>query len=92
MTETAVNSGTSEENGSLGFTRNDVLTWLKEDVEWLRQKGKQRASLKSSIKVSLLRASIYGCSVLLQGMKDTEIDTLTKEVEKIKEHLGMVKK
>lgn len=70
--------------------RNQVLSWLKEDVAWLRKKMRNDNPIKNPIRVRLARASIYGCSVLLSGLKDTELDDLMKEIEKIKEHIGMM--
>lgn len=35
------------------------------------------------------RAAIYATSIQLQALKDREIDELAREIEKIKDHLGM---
>jgi len=55
----------------------------------MRKKARNDNPLKNPIRVRLLRASIYGCSVMLQAMKDRELDELMKEIEAIKEHIGM---
>lgn len=83
----------SEENASSNsnqvVNRNMVLQWLKEDVDFLRKKARCKNPIKNPIRVKLLRASIYGCSVLLQGMKEAELDKLMDEIEAIKKHIGM---
>jgi hypothetical protein len=78
---------TTAENGDQRVDRNIILRWLKEDIEYLRHKAKNDNPGKSTMRVQLLRASIYGCSVLLSGMKDVELDRLMEEIEEIK--LGM---
>jgi len=84
----------SVENGSTNsdniVDRKEVLQWLREDVEWLRKKARNDNPIKNPIRVKLMRASIYGCSVLLQALKDVEIDVLMGEIEKIKDHIGMM--
>ncbi len=37
--------------------------------------------IKNPIRVKLLRASIYGCSVLLSGLKDEELELRVVELE-----------
>ena len=81
------------ENASLNsnrtINRDVILQWLKEDIEFLRKKARCKNPIKNPIRVKLLRASIYGCSIILQALKDKEIEDLTEEIEKIKNHLGV---
>lgn len=76
-------------NSEWNVKRNDVLRWLTEDVEWLRQKARNKCSLKNPVKVSLMRASIYGCSTILSALKDQELEDLASRVEKLEEKLGV---
>ena len=69
--------------------RNVVLAWLEQDVKWLREKARSDYPGRSMIRVQLLRASIYGCSVLLTGLKDVEIEEILKEIKLIKEKIGL---
>ena len=61
--------------------RNMVLQWLKEDIEFLRKKARNKNPIKNPIRLKLLRASIYGCSVLLSGLKDEEVELRVIELE-----------
>ena len=61
--------------------RNLILHWLKEDIEFLREKARCKNPIKNPIRVKLLRASIYGCSVLLSGLKDEELEIRIVELE-----------
>jgi len=42
-------------------------------------------------RAKFFRAAVYATSVQLQALKDVEIDQLMREIEAIKEKLGMVK-
>jgi hypothetical protein len=79
----------AEEKADQKIDRALILSWLKQDVQYLRKKGYDDNPGRNTTRISYLRASIYGCSVMLQALKDKEIDDLAVEVEKIKEHLGM---
>lgn len=68
-----------------------VLSWIKEDIAYARSKAHNDNPGKSSLRIQWIRASIYGCSVYLQGLRDRELDDLMLEIEKIKAHIGMVK-
>lgn len=70
--------------------RDTVLTWLKQDVCQLRKWATQPHTIKSSIRIYCLRSSIHGCSVILQALKDKEIEELAEDIEEIKKHVGMV--
>ena len=61
--------------------RNLILHWLKEDIEFLREKARCKNPIKNPIRVKLLRTSIYGCSVLLSGLKDEELELRVLELE-----------
>jgi len=61
--------------------RNIVLQWLKEDIAYLRRMARNKNPIKNPIRVKLLRASIYGCSVLLSGLKDEELELRIVELE-----------
>ena len=61
--------------------RNLVLQWLKEDIAFLRKMARCKNPIKNPIRVKLLRASIYGCSVLLSGLKDEELELRIVELE-----------
>ena len=75
----------SSKNGFLEsnevVNRNLILQWLKEDIEFLREKARCKNPIKNPIRVKLLRASIYGCSVLLSGLKDEELEFRIIELE-----------
>lgn len=61
--------------------RNMVLHWLKEDIAFLRKMARNKNPIKNPVRVKLLRASIYGCSVLLSGLKDEELEIRILELE-----------
>ena len=69
--------------------RDTVLLWLKTDIQQLRKWATQAHTIKNGVRVQCLRASIYGCSVILQALKDVEIDELQKDLDLIKEKLEM---
>ena len=81
----SLNGEKSRNNSSLKLNkivnRNMILRWLKEDIEFLRMKARQKNPIKNPIRVKLLRASIYGCSVLLSGLKDEELELRIVELE-----------
>lgn len=61
---------------------NEVLKWLRDDVEWLRKHSKQTHLGKYFMdRVKGLRASIYGCSVLIAGLKQEDLELRVKELE-----------
>ena len=80
-----LNKGDSEHE--LDVKRNEVLQWLKDDVDWLRKHSKQKYMGKNfMLRVHGIRASIYGCSTLLSGLKDEELELRVRELEeKIKD-------
>ena len=82
------NTLNSEKSVKKGFfeineivNRNMVLQWLKEDISFLRKMARSKNPIKNPIRVKLLRASIYGCSVLLSGLKDEELEIRIVELE-----------
>ena len=81
----SLNDERNRKNASLKFkqnvNRNIILQWLKEDIAFLREKARQKNPIKNPIRVKLLRASIYGCSVLLSGLKDEELELRIIELE-----------
>ena len=77
--EKSRNNGFSNSNGIVN--RNLILQWLKEDIDFLRTKARCKNPIKNPIRVKLLRASIYGCSVLLSGLKDEELELRVIELE-----------
>ena len=81
----SANRQKSEENASSNsnqiVNRNMILRWLKEDIDFLRVKARCKNPIKNPIRVKLLRASIYGCSVLLSGLKDEELELRVVELE-----------
>ena len=78
----SLKKGDSE--NKLDVKRNDVLTWLREDIEWLRKHARQKYIGKNfMLRVHALRASIYGASTLLSGLKDEELELRVEELEKI---------
>ena len=66
---------------NLVVNRNIVLQWLKEDIAYLRKMARNKNPIKNPIRVKLLRASIYGCSVLLSGLKDEELELRIENLE-----------
>ena len=66
---------------NLVVNRNIVLQWLKEDIAYLRKMARNKNPIKNPIRVKLLRASIYGCSVLLSGLKDEDLELRVLELE-----------
>jgi len=68
-------------NPNQNVNRDIILQWLKEDIEYLRQKARCKNPIKNPIRVKLLRASIYACSVLLSGLKDEELEIRVKQLE-----------
>ena len=81
----SVNGKKSRNNASSNsndiVNRNMILQWLKEDIEFLRKKARSKNPIKNPIRVKLLRASIYACSVLLSGLKDEELELRITELE-----------
>ena len=63
------------------INRHQVLSWLKEDIGWLREKARNKNPIKHSIRVNLMRSAIYGCSVLLAGLKDEELELRVEKLE-----------
>ena len=80
-----LNPEKGEKNGFLKsnefVNRNMVLHFLKEDIEFLRYMARCKNPIKNPIRVKLLRASIYACSVLLSGLKDEELELRVLELE-----------
>ena len=81
----SVNGEKSRNNAFLNsdkiVNRKMILQWLKEDIEFLRYKARCKNPIKNPIRVKLLRTSIYGCSVLLSGLKDEELELRIVELE-----------
>ncbi|MFC1486605.1 hypothetical protein ACFLRN_02795 [Thermoproteota archaeon] len=81
----ALNDEKRRNNASSNFddivNRNMILQWLKEDISFLRKMARCKNPIKNPIRVKLLRASIYGCSVLLSGLKDEELELRIVELE-----------
>jgi hypothetical protein len=61
--------------------RNMILSWLKADITYLRDKAKQDNPGANVQRIQLLRTSIYGCSVALSALKDDELEMKVKELE-----------
>lgn len=60
----------------------EVLKWLKEDIKYLRKHSKQGHMGKHFLdRVKGIRASIYGCSVLISGLKQEDLELRVKELE-----------
>lgn len=89
----AANRERSSEKADREFSsdadRNMILSWLREDIEWLRAKARNARPPKNKIRVSLIRASIYGCSVYLQALRDKELEDMKNDIALIKEKLGL---
>lgn len=67
-------------------SRTEILRILNEDVAWLRAHARNKRRFKDPLKIQLLRASIYGCSVMLSGLKDEELELRVLDLEtKLKE-------
>ncbi len=81
------NPETAPENSNQNVNRDVVLQWLKEDIEFLRRKARCKNPIKNPIRVKLLRASIYGCSVLLQALKDAELEEIAERLKRVEEAL-----
>ena len=77
--------GISEETTVVN--RDIILTWLREDILQLRKWAKQSHTIKNPIRIQCYRASIHACNVMLQAMKDQEIDELAREIEEIKKSI-----
>ena len=69
--------------------RNIILGWLKDDITYLRDKAKKDNPGCNIQRIQLLRTSIYGCSVALAALKDTELEDLVKDIEEIKKKVGL---
>jgi hypothetical protein len=85
----SVNSERSSNQADSKIDRNMILSWLKEDTEWLRNKARSDKPGKNIVRVQLFRACIYACSVILQALRDTEIEQIMKEIEEIKKQIGL---
>lgn len=85
--ETSLETGDSPETSVVN--RDEILTWLKSDIAQLRKWARQTHTIKNSVRVYCLRSSIHGCSVMLSALKDKELDELAREVEEIKNHVGL---
>ena len=81
----SVNGEKRRNNASSNYdgivNRNMILQWLTEDISFLRKMARCKNPIKNPIRVKLLRASIYGCSVLLSGLKDEELELRIVELE-----------
>lgn len=92
MTEQTVNAEKSLQDTSLGFTRYDVLSRLWENAEWLNSKIhlkqlKVNGALRQRVYMIQVQSGV--CKNILAGLKDKEIDQLSKEIEAIKQRLEM---
>jgi len=87
MSETTVNQGVSAQNWNIN--RYDILEGIYNDVQWLENKAKQKRCVGSN-KIQAVRTAIYGRSIILQGLRDLELENLKHEIENIKKYLGMI--
>lgn len=83
---------TSNEKEPLGFNRYDVLSRLWDNSTWLQER-RELKQLKItpalSKRVYMVQVQCSVCKTILSGLKDRELDDLMKEIEAIKEHIGM---
>jgi hypothetical protein len=68
-----------------------LLSRIMDNCKWLEQKAKQNRCVDIS-KINAMRGSLYGLGIAVRALKDKELDDLTKEIEKIKEHIGLDRK
>jgi len=87
--QTANTKTGSETEGKLD--RPMIISWIKEDVIYLRGKAKQDNPGACVQRINLLRTAFYGYSIALQALKDDELETRVKELEeKLKNGILMV--
>ena len=65
-----------------------ILRKIADNSEWLEKKAKQDRCVHIS-KINAMRGSLYGYSLVLKSLKDRDLEELAKEIEKIKEKLGV---
>lgn len=79
--EQPLGAETSKNKPFPDLNRNDILKVLWADIQWLRKKARNHNPIRNPVRVSLIRASIYACSVLLNGLKDDELERRIEELE-----------
>jgi hypothetical protein len=71
----------------LDVKRDTILSWLKQDIGWLRKHSRQKYLGKDFLKrVKGLRASIHGCSIYLSALKNEELEFQVKQLEEMIEN------
>ena len=87
MSETTVKQDIAPQNWNIN--RFDILERIFSCAEWLEGKAKQKRCVGMN-KITAMRGAIYGYSIILQGLRDLELENLKREIESIKKYLGMV--
>lgn len=88
MSETTVNQGVSAQNWNI--KRDEIIQLLHELVMLLFKNVKQKRCMGSK-RTQVSRALVYACSVELQALRDYQIEEMQREIQEIKEYVGMKK-
>jgi len=90
--ESARKSETTEKHGEqkldCNVNRYIILEKTFNCGEWCEAKAKQKRCV-GPVKIQAMKAAVYAYFVTLQGLRDVELDVLMKEIQRIKEHIGM---
>lgn len=84
--ERPVNTETSSQDSSLGFTRYDVLSRLWKNAQWLDDKIhlkqlKINPALRQRVYMVQVQSGV--CKTILAGLKDEELEQRVKALEEI---------
>ena len=89
----SVNDKQTENTEDSFSSRDKVLQCLTETSFRLRKLAYQhRLGSRVQDRAYVYRTLIYCCSVQLNALKDRDIDCLKKEIEEIRQHVGMDEK
>ena len=87
MSETTVKQDIAPQNWNINSY--NILQRIFNCAEWLESKAQQKRCVGIR-KLTAMRGAIYGYSIILQGLRDLELENLKREIESIKKYLGMV--
>ena len=88
MSETAVKQDVAPQNWNIN--RLDILERIFSCAEWLEGKAKQKRCVGMN-KITAMRGAIYGYSIVLQGLRDLEIEDIIRRLERLEKLAGIVK-
>ena len=88
-----VNRESSSKNGSFNFDRHEVLSLLWKNAQWLDEKiHKKQLKLNDALKQRVYMVQVQNslCKSILYGLKDEELESRIKELEKTLENCVVI--